>query len=227
VSKLSESKAQRGFTLIELLVVIAIIAILAAILFPVFAKAREAARKTSCLNNLKQIALACHMYAGDYDEMLPVDDHVCNPKPRFVGQIHPYIKNTSVLYCPNCRKPGLDFLVDTPANHAVGNIFYYYYSFDQLPSTATPAPTPANGWRTWVDQFFIRQKQANGVLIWGDRVRIMTEMCETDCWLASDWFCKPAGDRTRVHGGKHASLNVAYLDGHVKYWPRQASLDFK
>jgi len=60
-----------GFTLIELLVVIAIIAILAAILFPVFARAREAARKATCLSNLKQIALACLMYAQDYDEVLP------------------------------------------------------------------------------------------------------------------------------------------------------------
>ncbi|MFH1910322.1 MAG: prepilin-type N-terminal cleavage/methylation domain-containing protein, partial [bacterium] len=62
---------KRGFTLIELLVVIAIIAILAAILFPVFAKAREKARQTSCLSNLKQIDLAVLQYAQDYDEMMP------------------------------------------------------------------------------------------------------------------------------------------------------------
>jgi prepilin-type N-terminal cleavage/methylation domain-containing protein len=62
---------QRGFTLIELLVVIAIIAILAAILFPVFARAREAARKTSCLSNLKQLGLASNMYKQDYDESYP------------------------------------------------------------------------------------------------------------------------------------------------------------
>src|SRR5215831_18242522 len=62
------SEARRGFTLIELLVVIAIIAILAAILFPVFARAREAARKTSCLSNMKQLGLASQMYKQDYDE---------------------------------------------------------------------------------------------------------------------------------------------------------------
>ena len=64
-------RKNRGFTLIELLVVIAIIAILAAILFPVFARAREAARKATCLSNLKQIALAAIMYAQDYDEVFP------------------------------------------------------------------------------------------------------------------------------------------------------------
>ena len=63
--------SRRGFTLIELLVVIAIIAILAAILFPVFAKAREKARQTSCLSNVKQLGLGLMMYAQDYDEKLP------------------------------------------------------------------------------------------------------------------------------------------------------------
>jgi len=64
-------RSRNGFTLIELLVVIAIIAILAAILFPVFARAREKARQTSCLSNLKQLSLAILMYAEDYDETLP------------------------------------------------------------------------------------------------------------------------------------------------------------
>ena len=62
---------QKAFTLIELLVVIAIIAILAAILFPVFAQAREKARAVSCLSNLKQIGLACMMYVQDYEETYP------------------------------------------------------------------------------------------------------------------------------------------------------------
>ena len=62
---------RKGFTLIELLVVIAIIAILAAILFPVFARAREKARQASCQSNLKQIAIACSMYNGDYDQTTP------------------------------------------------------------------------------------------------------------------------------------------------------------
>ena len=81
---------RKGFTLIELLVVIAIIAILAAILFPVFAKAREKARQTSCLNNQKQIVLATTMYAQDHDELLPTAD-------QFWGAIN---LDKGVLICP-------------------------------------------------------------------------------------------------------------------------------
>jgi prepilin-type N-terminal cleavage/methylation domain-containing protein/prepilin-type processing-associated H-X9-DG protein len=84
---------RRAFTLIELLVVIAIIAILAAILFPVFAQAREKARQASCLSNAKQIALGMSMYTQDYDEVLPVGGHG-GPQPnRWDGMIMPYVKN--------------------------------------------------------------------------------------------------------------------------------------
>jgi prepilin-type N-terminal cleavage/methylation domain-containing protein len=79
---MKESKKQHGFTLIELLVVIAIIAILAAILFPVFAKAREKARETSCLSNTKQIGLAIMQYVQDYDEAYPDSSITCNDDPE-------------------------------------------------------------------------------------------------------------------------------------------------
>ena len=96
--------SRKGFTLIELLVVIAIIAILAAILFPVFARAREKARQTSCASNLKQLMLGALMYAQDYDEtctMFADGTSYENDTYRWQYALQPYIKNTQILDCPS------------------------------------------------------------------------------------------------------------------------------
>ncbi|MES2459103.1 MAG: DUF1559 domain-containing protein [Armatimonadota bacterium] len=91
-----------GFTLIELLVVIAIIAILAAILFPVFAQAREKARQTACLSNTKQLGLGIAQYTVDYDETLPMGGYDNGPNTsRWYRDIYPYIKNVGILTCPS------------------------------------------------------------------------------------------------------------------------------
>lgn len=88
-----------GFTLIELLVVIAIIAILAAILFPVFATARESARRTACLSNVKQIGSATLMYIQDYDELTPSVYKVGSNITDATTLIQPYMKNRQALFC--------------------------------------------------------------------------------------------------------------------------------
>lgn len=97
-------KFTRGFTLIELLVVIAIIAILAAILFPVFAKAREKARQSSCLSNLRQLGTGFMMYAQDYDEMM-MNGHYSFTQTNgylfWFERVLPYVKNTQIFSCPS------------------------------------------------------------------------------------------------------------------------------
>ena len=107
--KLVRAIGHRGFTLIELLVVIAIIAILAAILFPVFAQAREKARQTSCSSNLKQIGTAMLMYVQDYDETYPnrrfepfdpSDNNLRYDDHSLRSVIQPYVKNWDVFVCP-------------------------------------------------------------------------------------------------------------------------------
>jgi prepilin-type N-terminal cleavage/methylation domain-containing protein/prepilin-type processing-associated H-X9-DG protein len=121
----SAVRARKGFTLIELLVVIAIIAILAAILFPVFAQARDKARAAACLNNLKQIGIGLMMYAQDYDEVLAgnhtgaphsgagdagaanltpigfMDKDETRVRRNWARDLQPYLKNTQVYSCPN------------------------------------------------------------------------------------------------------------------------------
>lgn len=115
----------RAFTLIELLVVIAIIAILAAILFPVFAQARESARTSSCLSNTKQINLAIMQYVQDYDETWPLGHYTLygpavGQRDPYGGQYtdhnigwdeasQPYIKNKQVMWCPSVSYPGNDY----------------------------------------------------------------------------------------------------------------------
>ena len=114
----SSRPAHNGFTLIELLVVIAIIAILAAILFPVFAKAREKARQISCVSNEKQIGLGFMQYVQDNDGNYPSitsqssQDGGCAPELAWVGAnggyvtlIYPYIKNGGVFHCPSAESP--------------------------------------------------------------------------------------------------------------------------
>jgi len=157
------SGAGRGFTLIELLVVIAIIAILAAILFPVFAKAREKARQTSCLSNCKQIGTAAMMYVQDYDETFPK----AQPQVgwRWYEVLYAYVKNGQMFQCPSVplNRSGLQVPLPSQAMSSIGitlgqvsygwNIgtsrgsyldgFGYYYGDGVPPRTLPDLPVPA------------------------------------------------------------------------------------
>lgn len=188
---------KKGFTLIELLVVIAIIAILAAILFPVFAKARENARRTSCLSNLKQLSSGALMYAQDYDELFPVSPTQGNPMPNVVTALDPYIKSWQVWYCPS-----IDYysrvdpdLASKLENYQIGNIGYYFWSMAGIHAHTGP------------------------FLDYSRQPRQLNTTMDADVWMWSDvfgaWFY-PQG-LGGLHGyAKWSFTNIAFMDGHVK-----------
>ena len=217
--------SRRGFTLIELLVVIAIIAILAAILFPVFASARESARRTTCVSNLRQLGMAAHMYAGDYDELFPCDYYACNSSTthmRLVGQLTPYMKNMQVFYCPSTSKvqQWMPDFSPTEGNKAAGNIGYYFYSYDQVPTTVSPGKPSFSTWICWG---FLNGRGVGG------QSRVMSEHWDTDYWLWSDAWCKQTREQygVNLHDSHSGSINICYVDGHVKFQGGPAQLVFK
>ncbi len=159
-------KRQSAFTLIELLVVIAIIAILAAILFPVFAQAREKARQTQCTSNMKQIATGVLMYAQDFDERMPMSAYFGRDASNQVAlitvydAIAPYLKNTDIFLCPSYR-PGIDWqarlakVLDEPGApflHQVGWALYQALFRDEVNRLWTIAQADLDAGRISADE---------------------------------------------------------------------------
>ncbi len=131
-----EKDVSKGFTLIELLVVIAIIAILAAILFPVFARARENARRASCMSNEKQMALAVIQYTQDYDEkLLPSWNARTSSADLWMNIIQPYVKSTQIFFCPSASN------LNPSGTLTTSNVAYgWNYNYLTVQSTCTVYP---------------------------------------------------------------------------------------
>jgi prepilin-type N-terminal cleavage/methylation domain-containing protein/prepilin-type processing-associated H-X9-DG protein len=133
----------RAFTLIELLVVIAIIAILAAILFPVFATAREKARQAQCASNLKQIGLGLLQYEADFDEITPIDQTAAGTF-AVTPLLMPYVKSTQVFICPDAKLPPGSNWGPYGQSYGVNDWYWNYNPYGTCGCYGNPWGTPLN-----------------------------------------------------------------------------------
>jgi prepilin-type N-terminal cleavage/methylation domain-containing protein/prepilin-type processing-associated H-X9-DG protein len=214
-----------AFTLIELLVVIAIIAILAAILFPVFAQAREKARMTACLSNMKQIGLSLTMYAQDYDETFPFIRFTSSPPGSnanwtyvWRNAIRPYLKSQGVLACPsnplshpqpgkpstnNPPKPGdnaegwqSEPSLTMPISYAMNSCAVTWNAADSKAGQTVPAPRVAS---------FVRPAET---------IAICENQWPTSDVHGPDWMWNQCAGLFSHQTGKQA--NFIFFDGHAK-----------
>jgi prepilin-type N-terminal cleavage/methylation domain-containing protein/prepilin-type processing-associated H-X9-DG protein len=241
---------RRGFTLIELLVVIAIIAILAAMLLPVFAKAREKGRQVSCLSNLKQMGSGIMMYVQDCDETYPrqsyldgggVDDWTWSIV------VQPYVSNTQVFVCPSDPSP-CPPLTNNGKVYQQVPLFSYIANYDVIPEHGwappvvsvidSPANTimlgerrplfngsAANPWWSWEGVSGFNPDEPNGVPYVDANMNDAVSTLAAD--LNPDGTCGSGGTTSlyRVQWDRHlGGANYLMADGHAKWYLLQDTL---
>jgi prepilin-type N-terminal cleavage/methylation domain-containing protein/prepilin-type processing-associated H-X9-DG protein len=232
----SPRRMKSGFTLIELLVVIAIIAILAAILFPVFSQAREKARAISCLSNMKQLTLGWLMYNQDYDETNPMSAQCCDANGNqiyWLTNIDPYVKNggsnsndlsmkTSIYVCPNYLVPA-PYPTDEAGNKATnidptgnnGNMpvgRWPLTSYAPNISVTTAWWALGVGWAQGTDPYSV------GTLASIARPSQQIMLAENHDCCVETWG--GGGDNNWTESRRHSKgMNYAIMDGHAKWYP--------
>lgn len=228
----TNKNAKSGFTLIELLVVIAIIAILAAILFPVFARARENARRASCIAQMKQIGLGLMQYTQDYDELLPLyysPNDGYNTAWQYV--VMPYIKSNQVFVCPSATKISTNAstscdptYVNTGRGIGAGTVGYNYYYMGNYRGTLPYTLDIVSIASITEPSKTVSTTEITGLLglgpsyspnFWGSTT---TSACNTEP------APKTLGDQIATW---HFDGNVvAFADGHVKWMKKEALRDY-
>ena len=242
-------RTRSGFTLIELLVVIAIIAILAAILFPVFAQAREKARQTSCLANTKQVALGTLMYVQDYDEVLPLV-YDLNTLGSWTDRIQPYVKNWDLMFCPSGGGKRLPAALNVSANRWWGWWRYFtQYGFNatylnranfgcgniMVNGNAFGPPVPIAGATKPAETVMIAESGQIGSdlnvgshIVYAPGGLTANDVCTYGDWGQPNggvWFAMIGRTNMGFFYPRHNDGgNIAFLDGHSKHLrPGQAA----
>ena len=254
----SGSRKRSGFTLIELLVVIAIIAILAAILLPVFAAARERARRTVCASNEKQLALAMIQYVQDYDEVFPGNfgggnnENMDPPMGLWGNQIMQYLKSSAIFLCPSSKQSPPSYYYNYLANLYLGcgqttnnycSTPTAYLCRNAGPFTASPygdsggqcwgegvnlahAPVPATtimimeGWSAYDTWTIPGSSPAQPVL--GSWIAYTKGNADNGPGLTGSYYSDYISYYVTIHSG----MNMAFVDGHVKWIPTSTLLSY-
>lgn len=216
-----------GFTLIELLVVIAIIAILAAILFPVFAQARAKARQATCVSNMKQLGIAILMYTQDYDETLPPSNYSAAPLAGNVGWyylVDPYVKASmptsmaqlgqarlSIFVCPEYERSAWSATLNSPTRSYIANRMIFGGYDRNLPAAMWEAPKAMAAMQAAAQVVMLAE--AAGGCVWAQGV-------DDIAILSGQHATFQACNRYYIYGRDRHSAGSSYTlgDGHAKWF---------